>query len=687
MATNAASARKLWIISPLWDTLFLIGTPLVLIPTVITLGRQLSSLDLSLLVVLFATGHQLPTFLRTYADRDLWNRYRVRLILLPLLLLVTLTFYTRMGWAGIGLILLLWSPWHGAMQLYGFMRIYDAKRGQVSSLAARLDWLLCTFGFLTILLWSHNYTYNVGTEVFSCGLPIPPAAWFLSARLAITAAAALIALAYLVHGAWLLGQGQPVSPLKLVLLLTSLATYYFAFDLSPDPVVGIAAWEIFHDIQYFAIVWAYNRRLVETGQSGTRVLKFLFRPRLALIGIYAGLLFGYGVLDLGTSFLPQDLLGVAARNVFLISTLLHFYYDGFIWKVRRRDTRKYLDVVETSDSAGALEPAPAPRVWPGELRQVAYVMAPLLLLGFTQQAYQPSPERTHHVLASLVPNAEARHALGRSYQEQAETLQQLVRGYDEAGDVDRAEEQRRRADDYYDRAIREYRNALELDSDYPAANDDLGNLLVRRGRLKEGIAHLEKALARARDGTWLATRIGDRRNPFRAEARARVHHQLGVAYQQLGRTDEAEAHLRQAADVPQSFVALRQTIAGDLAKLLEQQRRYEEAIRVLRDGVAAGPDGQWFLSLRLAQLLATCPDPQQRDPREATALAHQVCEATQFQQPDALETLAQCYEAFQRPQEARRVLVQLVRLCQMQGDSQRLQRSRRLLERFSAERT
>lgn len=687
MATNAASARKLWIISPLWDTLFLIGTPLVLIPTVIILGHELSSLDLSLLVVVFATGHQLPTFLRTYGDRDLWNRYRVRLILLPLLLLVTLTLYTRMDWMGIGLILLLWSPWHGAMQLYGFMRIYDAKRGQVSSLAARLDWLLCTASFLTILLWSQNYTYTVGTEVFSSGLPIPPVGWFVATRMFVTAATAVIALAYLVHSAWLLGQGQPVSPLKLVLLATSLATYYFAFAAAPDPVVGIAAWEIFHDIQYFAIVWAFNRRLVETGQSGTRVLKFLFRPRLALVGLYVTLVFLYGVLDLGASYLPQDLLGVAARNVFIISTLLHFYYDGFIWKVRRRDTRKYLDVADSSESVEAREPAVGPRVWPGELRQVAYVMAPLLLLGIVQQLYEPSAQRTHQVLASLVPNAEARHALGRNYQEQGERLYELIRHYEAAGELEQAEEKRRRADAYYEQAKEEYRKALELDPNYSAAHDDLGRMLIQGGQLEEGVAHLEKALSGARHGTRLATLIGDRRNPFRAEARARVHHQLGLAYQKLGQTDKAQAHLRQAADLPAAFVALRQTVAGDLGKLLEQQGHYREAIRVLREGIAAGPDGELFLRLRLARLLASCPDPRLRDPRQATELARHVCDATQFQEPDALETLAECYAALERPQEARLVLDQLVRLCQQRGDSERLQRSRRLLARYTSEST
>ena len=38
------------------------------------------------------------------------------------------------------------------MQHYGFMRIYDAKRGEISAVTARMDWAISFFWYLTLSL-------------------------------------------------------------------------------------------------------------------------------------------------------------------------------------------------------------------------------------------------------------------------------------------------------------------------------------------------------------------------------------------------------------------------------------------------------------------------------------------------------------------------------------------------------
>ena len=41
------------------------------------------------------------------------------------------------------LVAYVWGVWHGLMQTYGFLRIYDAKVGSVARTTARLDMAMC----------------------------------------------------------------------------------------------------------------------------------------------------------------------------------------------------------------------------------------------------------------------------------------------------------------------------------------------------------------------------------------------------------------------------------------------------------------------------------------------------------------------------------------------------------------
>ena len=61
--------------------------------------------------------------------------------------------------------------------------------------------------------------------------------------------------------------------------------------------------------RYYAIVWVYNRRLIETNGAKGSALSFMFRPRLRLIAFYLSLILLYGSSDLGASFLPVDTFG------------------------------------------------------------------------------------------------------------------------------------------------------------------------------------------------------------------------------------------------------------------------------------------------------------------------------------------------------------------------------------------
>ena len=117
-----------WILSHWLDLLLFVAPPLLIIPLVAILQSYLSVPEISLYVLSFgAFGHHLPGMLRAYGDRELFARFRVRFIVAPLFLLAVCNFFAHHHLNGLSVVVLLWGTWHAAAQVFGFLRIYDAK--------------------------------------------------------------------------------------------------------------------------------------------------------------------------------------------------------------------------------------------------------------------------------------------------------------------------------------------------------------------------------------------------------------------------------------------------------------------------------------------------------------------------------------------------------------------------------
>src|SRR5260370_18350283 len=71
-------------------------------------------------------------------------------------------------------------------------------------------------------------------------------------------------------------------------------------------------------------------------------MRFIFRRNGYLIGLYVGLVFAYGSIGYLNSHIGMETLTRLLTGVVAASGLLHFYYDGFIWKVREKSTRQSL---------------------------------------------------------------------------------------------------------------------------------------------------------------------------------------------------------------------------------------------------------------------------------------------------------------------------------------------------------
>ena len=103
--------------------------------------------------------------------------------------------------------------------------------------------------------------------------------------------------------------------------------------------------EIFHAIQYNAIVWAYNCGSTRRDSKSLGILGLLFQDRDRTDVPVSGGDCGIRVAELWRPILgqtrgPNYCLG----QCLVASTILHFYYDGFIWKVSERSSQMNLNI-------------------------------------------------------------------------------------------------------------------------------------------------------------------------------------------------------------------------------------------------------------------------------------------------------------------------------------------------------
>ena len=75
--------------------------------------------------------------------------------------------------------------------------------------------------------------------------------------------------------------------------------WWFAMVMVDDIMLGIALFEIFHDVQYLAIVWLYNSRRANSNPGIGGFMKFVFGRGHAMLMLYVGLVLAYGGMGFG----------------------------------------------------------------------------------------------------------------------------------------------------------------------------------------------------------------------------------------------------------------------------------------------------------------------------------------------------------------------------------------------------
>jgi tetratricopeptide (TPR) repeat protein len=543
-AGTVPGARSAWFHSAPFDFTLLLGVPLLTWPLVMWALHAWGHELLTQLILLTATGHYFATFVRTYGDRDLFARFRARFLLAPFALLaVSVGMFASGHGAAMLLVTAMWAFWHWLAQAFGFARIYDAKVGSHEALTSWLDKAIVVIGFVGTVTWNPGSIALFGKLFLDAGVPLPPPSLFGVVQAAVLVAAIGIGGAYAINLVLAIARGRPWSWQKQVMHSTTIGYYWFAFAYLPNVLIAHVLYELFHDVQYYAITWLTCRQRVRRPGVAAWLAR-MFRPGTVAAAVFVlGTMLCGGAELLGRRAMP-DLVAVT-----LTAALLHYYYDGFIWKAREQSLGADLGI------AGGLRAAVVPGLRHAALWAL-FVVPLLAVAAFGRTGF--SPRERAEALVALAP---------RDFVSQAELAFQLA------------------SERQWNASLEHYEAALAANPDYSIAHLNYGAALDFVGRLDEASAQYEQALRCVDHG----------------EAHAGAHVDLGVLLWLRGDRAGADAHFRVLGSAGTGAAIARMYGLADALPAAASERRQRLLAAVL-DLAPDHVDARWRLGeLYLAQ--------------------------------------------------------------------------------------
>lgn len=254
----------------------------------------------------------------------------------------------------VGVIAALWNVWHTLMQKFGIMRVYAAK-SSVPLDKRTPPWvdrflIFGSFPFLAIWLGPNNRDV-INNQAKSITQYVMPAVDFLASiqtyllvpTIVIFAASVLNFLWW----EWKLGRFASKQRLSMAFALTALNLSFLFFS----PLKVYIAYGFSHAIEYMTFVWAFLRRRYAQPQPHKPLIqRLLTRPVLAygiftlsIAAVFFGIEYGddFG-LHGGNVRLFDIRFGTWLFSFAIWQSIAHFYFDGFLWKMRAPQVRASL---------------------------------------------------------------------------------------------------------------------------------------------------------------------------------------------------------------------------------------------------------------------------------------------------------------------------------------------------------
>ncbi|MEZ4300476.1 MAG: hypothetical protein R3B70_36360 [Polyangiaceae bacterium] len=342
---SEGAGRGVYIVSPVYDWVWFLLPPLVsLVFFGLTAGtawtdsrfwlggKRLTPAVLS--VSALTSAHLLAVVLRSHGNPKVFGQHRFRFIAVPILVFGAMM---MSDWAACvaTVVVIFWDTYHSALQTFGLARIYDRNAGNPPALGRWLDLGLNLILYLGPIVGGATMIFHFkGFEVFEAvesewlsGVPARMQAHHGAIARGVLGVGAAYVAVYVAGYFRLARRGYKLCVPKVFLLSTTGLVSVWAWGWNPWGQAFLIM-NLFHAVQYLALVWWSEGRRVRTvlrvGESGGR--------KAAFGGVLLSVLLGYGVW---AELVPND--DRLRWSIVQTVALMHFYYDGFIWSVRRRE--------------------------------------------------------------------------------------------------------------------------------------------------------------------------------------------------------------------------------------------------------------------------------------------------------------------------------------------------------------
>ena len=332
--------KQRYIVSPVYDWLWILGSPvLALIAGIAVSGTRLTTAPLALgtehdtaigfFTAILVHAHLVAVGFRSHGNPGIRRQYPFRFFVVPAILWLAIVVSPWIAVAST-VVATFWDVWHSGAQTFGFARIYERNHGTPPELGRRLDFwanqLLYAGPILAgAVLMDHVRSFDsfkdIGDALFS-SVPAHVEGVRHVLTIAVIAAGTVFLAFYVFVHVQFARAGYRPSWLKVWIVASTglVSIYTWGFNSWGQAFLIM---NLFHAVQYLALVWAKEgRRLCERARIA---------PRLGL-GLYLGSVLAYGVavaaLDPGRTMLWA---------ITIVVSLMHFWYDAFVWSVRRAE--------------------------------------------------------------------------------------------------------------------------------------------------------------------------------------------------------------------------------------------------------------------------------------------------------------------------------------------------------------
>jgi Tfp pilus assembly protein PilF len=480
------------------------------------------------------------------------------------------------------LLALLWGQWHWMMQVYGFARIYDAKAKPEARTPAWLDRAICLLWFGMCVFVLNEDLASYVTNFYQSGGPTisrEVVVWFSRAWLAVTI---VLTAVYLANAVRLIRQGHLPNPLKFIFVAVTFVYLSHTSGVVTRPLVGLALFESWHDIQYLAIVWMFNLNRTRQAPEAGAFIRFLFRPRIALVALYVVGCLVFGSLTHAWTLFRDDRVIRVVISLITATGMLHYYMDSFIWKIREKETGQALGVQSAAPARLGLPLVP---VWARHAAMWLLFVIPAALFFVVESKgnVKPAMRVYEDVVAAFPDSPMAHYQIARELQDMGRLREARVH-YERVLSLEPnmlpahiflgvlLSDQREFAG-----AREHFERALSIESKNAEVHNNLGIVLDEQGQLVEAKGHLERsialdpqyALAHANLGIVLAKLSDQKGAAAHFETALRLdpeqymaHNSLGELLMKQEKLSEARSHFEQALKIDPDFGPAKKNLAA-----------------------------------------------------------------------------------------------------------------------------